>query len=350
MNKKSFTLKELADRFNVEYNGNPDHIVSGVNDLINATKKDISFLSNKKYSSQLFKTQAGIVCVDKSITEIPKCNYLAANDSSKLFAEICELLLEDNSESGFKKIHPTACIHQTAKIGNNARIGPYVVIDKDVVIGNNVTITSHVFIGPKSSLGDNCMIHSNVVIREDCKLGNNVILQPSSVIGSCGFGYHTCKKSGDHTKIKQLGKVILEDNVEVGASTTIDRGRFNHTIVKEGTKIDNQCMIGHNCEIGKNNLIISMSGISGSVKTGENVIIAAQCGLVGHIEIADNVDLAARSAPSKSITKPGGVYLGAPAQDIKKEISEIVAIRKLPKMIEKFKEAEKFLFAMNDKK
>ena len=204
-------------------------------------------------------------------------------------------------------------------------------------------------IGPKSVIGKECIIYANVVIRENCNLGSRVILQPSCVIGSCGYGYSSCKKTGVHTKIKQLGKVILEDDVEIGSSTTIDRGRFNSTIIRRGTKIDNQCMIGHNCDIGMNNLIVSMSGLSGSVKTGRNVIIAAQCGLVGHIEIADGVTLAARSTPTKSIKKPGGIYLGMPAQEIKKELSEIIALKKLPEMMKKFKEAEKLLGSFKEK-
>lgn len=343
MSNKSFTLEELAEILNVKYTGDKSCRISGVSDLKSATKEDVSFLSNEKYTSLLKKTSAGIICVNEGVDLEESKNYLIAEDGSAIFAKVCEMLIADESRSGFTKIHPTACIHQSAKIGKNVEIGPYAVIDREVVIGDGTIIYSHVSVGPKSVLGSDCIIYANTVIREQCELGNRVLLQPLCVIGSCGYGYSSCKKTGVHTKIKQLGKVILEDDVEIGSSTTVDRGRFSHTIIRKGTKIDNQCMIGHNCDVGMNNLIVSMSGLSGSVKTGRNVIIAAQCGLVGHIEIADGVTLAARSTPTKSIKKPGGIYLGMPAQEIKKELSEIIALKKLPKMMEKFKEAEKLL-------
>ena len=341
MTKKSFTLEELASLLNIKYAGNKKHILTGVNDLANAKQTDVSFLTNIKYRRQLKITDAGVVCVDKTTLLEEGKNYIISDTPSEDFEKICRLLLEDHSESGFKKIHPTACIHHTAKIGNNILIGPYVVIDRDVRIGSDTIIHAHVSVGSKTTIGNNCTIHANVVIRENCHIKNRVILQPSCVIGSCGYGYNSSKKTGSHTKIKHLGSVVIEDDVEIGSSTTVDRGRFNATTIGKGTKIDNQCMVGHNCQIGENNLIVSMSGISGSVKTGKNVVIAAQCGVVGHIEIADGVTLAARSAPSKSILEPNGTYLGAPAQNIKKEVAEIIALRRLPEIIKKIKKAEK---------
>lgn len=343
---RSFSLKELSERLDVPYFGDENVLVTGVNELSSATPNEVSFLSNEKYTSFLKVTKAGIICIDKKTALEPEKNYLISDDPSRVFDQICTLFLEDHSQSGFSEIHPTACIHPSAKIGNNVHLAPYVVIDRDVIIKDDTVIQAHVSIGPKSTIGKNCLIHPGVVVREDCHLGDRVILQPNCVIGSCGYGYHSCKKTGIHTKIKHLGKVILEDDVEIGASTTIDRGRFSKTIIKKGTKIDNQCMIGHNCEIGENNLIVSMSGISGSVKTGRSVIVAAGCGLVGHIEIADGVILAARSAPIKSIKEPGGIYLGAPAQKIKNEMIQIAALRRLPSILKKLKKAEKFLDSM----
>ncbi|MCH9616848.1 MAG: UDP-3-O-acylglucosamine N-acyltransferase [Chlamydiia bacterium] len=343
---KTFSLKELSEHLNIPFSGDENVTVSGVNELSSALSNEVSFLSNEKYTSFLQTTKAGIICVEKETILQPEKNYLLSDDPSKTFEQICNLLLEDHSQTGFSDIHPTACVHPSAKIGKNVQLGPYVVIDRDVVIEDGTEIRAHVSIGPKSTIGKDSLIHPNVVVREDCHLGKRVILQPSCVIGSCGYGYHSCKKTGHHTKIKHLGKVILEDDVEIGSSTTIDRGRFSKTIIKKGTKIDNQCMIGHNCEIGEHNLIVSMSGVSGSVKTGRNVIIAAGCGLVGHIEIADGVILAARSAPIKSIKEPGGIYLGAPAQNIKKEMLQIAALRKLPSVMKKLKKAEKLLDSM----
>lgn len=340
---KQITLEEIEKNLNVQIIGDKKTTISGVQSLDKASSSDVTFFHNEKYKSLLEKSKAGAICIAPSFTPVEGKNFIVSEDPSKTFAQITELLIEDLSPSGFTGIHPTAVIHQSAKIGKDVQIGPYVVIDKECIIGDRSTINAHCSIGPHSTLGQECLIHSNVVIRENCHLGNRVILQPSCVIGSCGYGYDSCRKTGVHSKIKHVGSVVLEDDVEVGSSTTIDRGRFDKTIIRHGTKIDNQCMIAHNCDIGPNNLIVSMSGVSGSVKTGRNVTIAAQCGLVGHIEIADGVTLAARSAPAKSIKEPGGIYLGAPAQNIKKEMVELAALRKLPSMLRKFKEAERLL-------
>jgi UDP-3-O-[3-hydroxymyristoyl] glucosamine N-acyltransferase len=347
MNNKLYTLEALAKLAAVEYSGNPNAELTGVNSLNQATDCEVSFLHNEKYISQIKTTRAGAICVTKETLPVQGKNFLFCDDPSVTFEAITKLLVPDYSKSGFTNIHPTACIHPTALIGKNPSFGPYVVIDKDVTIGNDAIIHSHVTIGPNSSLGDDCLIHAGVVIRENSRIGNQVILQPNCVIGSCGFGYNSSKKTGQHSKITHLGNVVIEDDVEIGACTTIDRARFSSTIIKKGSKIDNQCMIAHNCEIGENNLIVSMSGIAGSTKTGKNVVIAAQCGLVGHIEIGNNVTLGARSAPIKSIKEPG-VYLGAPAQPIKQEAIQMVAIRKLPDLLKKFKAAEKFLTEMQE--
>ena len=345
--KKVFTLGECAKTINAQLVGDGSLEISGINALDKACISEVSFLHNKKYTSLLKTTEAGAVCISSDSPLTAGKNYLVVEDPSKAFTSLTELLMEDHSPSGFTGRHPTAVIHQSAKIGSNVQIGPYVVIDRDVVVGDGTVISPHASIGPKSTIGKECLIHSNVVIREDCHFGSRVILQPSCVIGGCGYGYDSCTKTGVHTKIKHYGQVVLEDDVEIGASTTIDRGRFDKTIIRSGTKIDNQCMIAHNCDIGHNNLIVSMSGIAGSTKTGRNVIIAAQCGILGHIELGDNVTLAARSAPRGSIKEPG-VYFGSPAQKFKDEVKEKIALKKLPEVLKKLKKAEKFFESIEE--
>lgn len=340
---KTFTLKEIATLLSLEYSGNESVTVSGVGNLVEANNNEVTFLSNDRYTSFLKKSNAGIICVDRKTKRQPDKNYLISDDPSLTFEAICDLLLQDHFKSGFSNIHPTACIHESAIIGSNAEIGPYVVIDRDVVVGNKVVIRPHVYIGPKCTIGDDCIIHSNVSIREDSHLGNRVILQPGCVIGNCGFGYSSNKKTGVHTKTKQLGSTILEDDVEIGSNSCVDRSRFEKTVVKKGTKVANLSIIGHNCQIGEHNLILSQSGLAGSVKTGNHVIIAAQCGVVGHTEIASGVKLIARSATSKSLTTPNGYYGGTPAQPLLKAVAELVAIKKLPEVLKKLKKAEKFL-------
>lgn len=338
--KSSLTLKELASKLDLQVKGDDSTMISGVNDLKSASSTEVSFLHNKNYTSALKNSQAAAICIQEDSLQYPGQTYIICESPTLTFAKICNLLLENHQKSGFTDIHPTACIHPSATIAKNATIGPYAVIDRDVTVKSNAHIHSHTYIGPKSTIGENSLIHAGVIIREDCHIGKDCILQPSCVIGGCGYGYDTCKKTGIHTKLEHLGSVIIEDDVEIGACTTIDRGKFSKTIIRKGTKIDNQCMIAHNCDIGEANLIISMSGLAGSVKTGRNVIIAAQSGLVGHIEIADNVTLGARSAPIKSLKKPG-VYIGAPAQEFKKELAEKISIRKLPEVLKKLKSFEK---------
>ncbi len=340
---KCYTLKELASLVSTDYSGNGEIEVSGVSNLEEATKTEVTFLANDRYTSFLKKTGAGIICVDRKTELQPDKSYLISDDPSLTFEAICDLLLQDHFKSGFSNIHPTACIHESVFIGKDVEIGPYVVIDRAVTVGDRTIIRPHVYIGPKCTIGDDCIIHSNVSIREDSHLGNRVILQPGCVIGNCGFGYSSNKKTGVHTKTKQLGSTVLEDDVEIGSNSCVDRSRFEKTVVKKGTKVANLSIIGHNCQIGEHNLILSQSGLAGSVKTGNHVIIAAQCGVVGHTEIASGVKLIARSATSKSLTTPGGYYGGTPAQPLMKAVAELVAIKKLPEVLKKLKKAEKFL-------
>ncbi|NNM42955.1 MAG: UDP-3-O-(3-hydroxymyristoyl)glucosamine N-acyltransferase, partial [Chlamydiae bacterium] len=185
----------------------------------------------------------------------------------------------------------------------------------------------------------NCHLHPHAVVRELCHLGDRVILQPGAVIGSCGFGYTTDAK-GDHTKLEQLGSVVLQDDVEIGANTTIDRARFSKTLISKGSKIDNLVQIGHNVQVGPNNIIISQSGLAGSVKTGRNVVLGGQAGAVGHIEIADYVMIATRGGISKSMTKPGK-YAGSPVMPIEDYNRQQVQLRKISEYIQQIQELSK---------
>jgi len=287
----------------------------------------------------LKKTRAGAVCVDrKTLLEEGK-NYLVSDNPSETFQKLVTLFLANAEKSGFTGIHPTAVIHPSVKIGNNVQIGPLVVIDRDCVIEDGTTISSHVSICPKVFVGRDSTIHSNVSIREGTIIGNSVTLQPGSVIGGCGFGYITNEK-GEHTKVKHFGIVVLEDNVEIGSNTTIDRARFKETRIKKGSKIDNLVMIAHNATIGENNLIVAQTGVAGSAKTGKRVILAAQSGVVGHVEVTDGVVLMARGAFSKNITE-SGAYGGAPATAIKEYHEQVIHAKRLAKYAARIQALEK---------
>lgn len=306
------TLQQLSELTQSELVGDPAHVITGVEDLESATSTEASFLANPRYRPLLQTTEAGVICIDPDTPRVNGKNYLICSSPTITFQALIELFGKDRyPASGFTGIHPTAVIHPSSTLAPNVTIGPYTVIDAGCTIGPHTLIGPHVVISAGTSIGASCHIHPHCTIREGTQIGNRVVIQPGAVIGSCGFGYSTDAK-GQHQKQQQMGIVVLEDDVEIGANTTIDRARFKETRICRGTKIDNLVQIGHNVQLGPHNLIVSQTGISGSVKTGSHVVMAGQTGTVGHIEIASGAIFAARSGIKKSI-KSSGNYGGNPA-------------------------------------
>ncbi len=334
---KRFTLSELAAKTAASFTGDPDYIISGVNTLEEASGADLSFLANPKYSEAMKKSKAGVICIDSTALKQEEKNYLISDNPSRTFQIIAELLLSSSMKSGFTGIHPTAIIHPTSTIHPTAHIGPYVVIDQGCTVGKNTTLFPHVSIGYGVEIGDDCVLHPSSVVREKCILKNRVTLQPGAIIGSCGFGYIPDQK-GVYHKLEQLGIVLLEDDVEIGANTTIDRSRFKATIVRRGSKIDNLCQIAHNVEIGEDNVIAAQTGIAGSAKTGKHVMLGGQVGILGHIELDDKVMMATRSGASKSLK--AGVYRGSPAIPIQDYNRQEVHMRKIESYAKRIKDLE----------
>ncbi len=348
MEAKKFTLTELADLTKSTLVGNPKHCITGVEALDSAQSEDASFLANPRYRSLLKETQAGVICIDRQTSVEEGKNFLLSDDPSLTFQTIMEtLLVSSYNSTGFNGVHPTAVIHPSVKLGKDVQIGPHAVIDQGAEIGDHTKIGSQVSIGPGVKIGTHCHFHSHVTIREKCLIGNRVILQPGSVIGSCGFGF-TTDAQGQHTKLEQLGTVVIEDDVEVGANTTIDRARFKTTRISRGTKIDNLVQIGHNVDIGTNNIIVSQTGIAGSVKTGKNVVFGGQAGVVGHLEIADFVMVATRGGVSKSITQPGK-YAGGPVMSLSEYNRQQVHLRKIDAYVKQIDALEKRLKELEEK-
>jgi len=339
---KSFTLDELARLTRTRFIGDGKKQVSNVDALDSATENDVSFLANPRYRAAMEKSQAGVICISPDIAMIEGKNFLVSDHPSSTFQAIAELILEKKkSMTAFVGIHQNVTIHPSAQLGQNVSIGPYTTIDQGVSIGDNTAISAGVHIGPNVQIGADCILYSGVVIRESCFIGNRVILQPNAVIGSCGFGYITDQK-GEHKKLEQLGTVIVEDDVEIGACTTIDRARFKSTIIKKGTKIDNLVQIGHNVVLGEHNIIVSQSGIAGSSKTGRNVVLGGQAGIVGHVEVSDFTMIATRGGVSKSIEK-GGKYAGGPVMPLAEHNRLQVQLRNLPATLKRIEELEKKL-------
>lgn len=305
MRKEEYSLQELAAMTHSTLVGDPNYKISNVADLEMATSSDASFLSNPRYEQAMRRSSAGVVFIDPKTTPSDGRHFLVNENPSLAFQKIVDAFYgQKRKVSGFVGIHPSSVIHESAKLGKNVSVGPHAVIDAEVIIGDNTNIGAGCSIGPGTSIGNDCLFYPNVTVREECQIGNRVILQPGAVIGSCGFGYIT-DKLGQHTKLNQVGNVTLEDDVEIGANTTIDRSRFKTTLIKRGSKIDNLVQLAHGVTVGEHNIIVSQTGISGSSKTGKHVVIGGQSAIAGHLSITNGVMLAGRSGVSKSIDKPG---------------------------------------------
>lgn len=335
---RSISLKELAAMLAARFFGDPETIIFGVNTLDEATMTDLSFLASARYAEAMKKSKAGAICVDNQIPLVEGKNYLICDNPSAAFQKAVEWFLpKELGKSGFQGIHPTAVIHPSVQLGHNVTIGPYAVIDQNAVIGEETFIGPHVCIGSGAKIGRNCTLYPHSVVREQCILGDRVILQPGAVIGSCGFGYIQ-NKYGHHIKLEQLGIVILEDDVEIGANTTVDRSRFKATIIRKGSKIDNLCQIAHNVELGEDNVIAAQTGIAGSAKTGKYVMLGGQVGVLGHVELEDQVMVATRGGVSKSLKK--GKYRGSPAIPIAEYNRHEVLLRNIEEFVERLKALE----------
>ena len=337
------TLAELAVHTAAQLIGNPNVVILGVNTLDEATQDDASFLANPRYAQSMMQSAAGVICVASGVPLPEGKNFLVSDNPSRSFQKIAKILLPAG-KSGFSGIHPTAVVHWSATLEKGVSIGPYAVIDRDVKVGAGTTIGAHVSIGYEVEIGADCHLYPSSIVRERCRLGDRVILQPGAVIGSCGFGFIP-DAAGRHHKLEQLGIVILEDDVEIGANSTIDRSRFKATKIRRGTKIDNLCQIAHNVEIGEHNIIAAQTGIAGSSKTGKHVMLGGQVGIVGHVELDDGVMVASRGGISKSLKR--GKYRGSPAIPIQEYHRHEVHIRKLEEFFERIKELEKKVAALD---
>lgn len=347
MIQKAFTLAELAEMTQAKLVGNPQHLITGVADLVTAGENDASFLSKPKYTTARYdeamrKSKAGVVFISDDSAYDENRNVLIVEDPSRAFQKTVEAFFEESKgQSGFFGIHSTAVVHETAVIGDNVTIGPHAVIDHGAQIGDNTAIGAGCYIGPHSFIGDDCFFYPNVTVRERCQIGNRVILQPGAVIGACGFGYTTDAR-GQHTKLNQIGIVVIEDDVEIGSNVTIDRARFKETRVGKGSKINNAVQIAHGVTIGAHCLVVAQTGIAGSTKIGNHVVIGGQAAIGGHLEIVSGVIIAAKSGVTKSLMKPGK-YGGFPALSLSEHNRQSVQARNIGKYLERIEKLERRL-------
>jgi UDP-3-O-[3-hydroxymyristoyl] glucosamine N-acyltransferase len=333
--KNPIKLDELAILTNCQLVGDPNHVISGVADLETAKSQDASFFSNPRYEQAMKDSNAGVIFVDPQTPLIKEKNYLISDQPSSAFQQLVDAFHPARQfPSGFKGIHPSAVIHETAQLEEGVSVGPHAVIDEGVKIGAGTFIGAGSYVGPDTSIGHSCMIHPQVVIREGCRIGNRVIIQPGAVIGSCGFGYIT-DKQGNHIKLNQAGNVLIEDDVEIGANATIDRARFGSTQIGQGSKIDNIVQLGHGVALGAHNIIVAQTGIAGSTSTGHHVVLAGHVAIAGHIHLSDGVSVAGKSGVTKSLST--GKYGGIPAVPLTEYNRNQVFLRKVEQYVEQLK-------------
>ena len=309
------TLKEIAEFLKGELTGDGKIAIKGIKSLEEAGPGDLSILISSKYEEALAKSGASGFLVPKDIKNTHDKNVIKVDYPSTALSRAIELVMP-HAIPHPEGIHKTAIISESARIGENVAIGPYAVICDNARVGDGTIIYPYCYIGKGAETGNNCIFYPNTVIRERVIIGNRVIIHPGTVIGGDGFGYDT-QRDGTHFKIPQLGTVVIEDDVEIGACVTVDRARFDKTVIGKGSKIDNLCQIAHNVIIGPHCLIAAQSGISGSTKLGRNVVFGGQVGVADHVTLGDFVMAGAKTGISKSFPAKT-VLFGYPAKQIDK--------------------------------
>jgi len=329
------TLKEIAEIVDGEVVGDENVVVTGICGIKEAKEGDLTFIANPRYIPLMNQTKASAIITSRDIKSASK-PIIRTDNPSMAFAKMVSLMAP-NEVTRPVGIHPTAVIGDRVRIGKNVAIQPYVVIEDYAEIKDNTILYAGVFIGHHTKIGRDCIIYPYVIIRERVTIGDRVIIHGGTVIGSDGFGFSTVK--GVHQRIPQIGTVIIEDDVEIGANVTIDRARFDKTLIKKGTKIDNLVQIAHNVIIGENSIIVAQTGISGSTTIGKNVTLAGQSGVIGHITIGDNAVVAAQAGVTKPVPANACVS-GYPAKphNVAKRIN--ACVQNLPSLYKKVKALE----------
>ena len=335
-----FTAKDIADLVGGKIDGNPDEKVNRLARIEDGEPEALSFLANPKYYPFIYTTKSSIVLVhsDFDPEQQLSCTLIRVDDPYIAFANLLEIY--DKMRKGKTGISSLSSISNSAKIGNNAYIGDFVVISDNVVIGDDVKIFPQSYVGENVKIGSGTTLYPGVIIYYDCTIGNECTLHGGAVIGADGFGFAP-QSDNNYKKVAQIGNVVIEDNVEIGANTTIDRATLGSTIIRRGVKLDNLIQVGHNVEIGENTVIAAQTGIAGSSKLGKNCMIGGQVGFAGHIVIADDVKIGAQAGLGGSVTKAGSVLLGAPAIDISRFRRIIAIFNNLDKLYYRIGDLEK---------
>jgi UDP-3-O-[3-hydroxymyristoyl] glucosamine N-acyltransferase len=341
-----YTLAEIADKIGGKVFGESELRIRGVAQIEKAREDQITFLANPKYKPALENTRASAVIIDQKAKITPSIPHILVIDAYYSFLQTF-LLFNPQKSLLDPGIHSTAVVYDSANVGQNVAISANVYIGDKVTIGDGTQIFPNCVILDNTQIGTDCVLYPSVTVRENCTIGDRTIIHNGAVIGSDGFGF--APHEGKYHKIPQVGKVVIEDDVEIGANTAIDRATMGETIIKKGVKLDNLIHIAHNCIIDENTVIAAQTGISGSTTIGKNVVIAGQVGTVGHISIGDRVQIGAQSGVSKSIPE-GEIYFGYPARPIMKTKRIEASLNNLPDLLKKIKQLEKTVKELEKKK
>lgn len=336
----TFPAFQIAQIINGKVEGNPDIAIASFGKIEEASEGQLTFFANSKYEDYLYQTKASIVIINEAylLKKPVTATLIRVADAYTAFATLLTKY-QELAQQMLSGIQEPSFIAKTASYGDNVFIGAFVYLGEKVTVGKNTKIYPNTFIGDNVVVGENTIIHAGVKIYHDCVIGNNVIIHAGTVIGSDGFGFAP-QADGSLKKVPQIGNVVIEDFVEIGANATIDRATIGSTLIKQGAKLDNLIQIAHNVEVGNSTVIAAQAGISGSTKIGNGVMIGGQAGIVGHIQIADGSKINAQAGLGKSLKKPGSAVTGSPAYDYNMAIRSQAIARNLPALEKRIKELE----------
>lgn len=345
-----FTAKQIAGFIDGKIEGDPEIAVSSFGKLEEATEGQLAFLANPKYEDYLYSTKASVIIINATL-EVDKkidATLIRVPDAYSSFAVILTEYAK-LARANLTGIQQPVYIAPTARTGENVFIGAFAYLGENVIVGNNVKIYPQAYLGDNVTVDDGSILYPGVVIHHDCVIGKNVSIHAGSVIGGDGFGFAP-QADGSFKKVPQIGNVVVEDHVEIGANTAIDRATIGSTVIKSGVKLDNLIQIAHNVEIGNNTVIAAQSGVSGSTKIGKNVMIGGQAGIVGHIQIADGSKINAQSGVGKSIKTPNSSVTGSPAFDYAHALRSQILSRNLPSLEKRVKDLEQLVEKLKNEK
>lgn len=340
-----FPASQIALLVNGRIEGDPSVAVTSFGKIEEAGPGQLSFLANPKYEEHLYSTGASVVIINEGfeLKQPVKATLVRVPDAYSAFATLLGKY-QEIAQQQLSGIQEPSYISKTATLGEAVFIGAFAYLGEQVKLGRNCKIYPHVFIGNHVTIGDNCIIHPGVKIYHECRIGSHVIIHAGTVIGSDGFGFAP-QADGSFKKVPQIGNVVIEDHVEIGANATIDRATIGSTLIRSGAKLDNLIQIAHNVDVGHSTVIAAQAGISGSTKIGNGVMIGGQAGIVGHIQLGDGAKVNAQSGVSKSI-EPGKAVTGSPAYDYTAALRSQAAARKLPELEKRVKELEALIRQM----